>query len=205
MVFGLTFPNIVQSCWNFDQRYSSNKTSTVFEKSFKSLNFESIGTHRKFTVLVHFGIQFTPGKPKILLITKFSGKTTSLAISKKSHYACKIKQKQIFFGPNLGINCPLGPRQRIIRNSDIAYDRTIHLYFLHAKFQLLSICCSQLYLEETTKVFLVQDPIGPNFLFSNSFYFIYFYRAWGVGWGVGVGWEVGSNNSSKQCQIELKF
>ena len=53
-----------------------NKTNTVFQKSFKIFNFGSNGTHPKFTVLVHFGAQFTARKPKILLKTRTSAKTT---------------------------------------------------------------------------------------------------------------------------------
>ena len=83
--------------------------------------------------------------------------------------------KNKLFGPKLGINCDLRPRQRIMRNSHIAYNRTIHLYFLNVKFQLLGICCSRLYLEETRTVFFVQDPIGFNFLFFILFYFISIY------------------------------
>ena len=76
---------------------------TLFKKSFQILNFGSNGMHPKFTVLVHFGTQFIAGKPKILLKTKVSGKTTSLGVSnksqvpEKSHNSCKIK----FLGPNL--------------------------------------------------------------------------------------------------------
>ena len=40
----------------------SNKENTVFEKSFKILNFGSNGMQLKFTVLVHFGKQFTAEK-----------------------------------------------------------------------------------------------------------------------------------------------
>ena len=65
--WALTPPNIVRSCWNFEQRKFSNKTKTVFEKSFKILNFGPNGTHLKFTVLVHFGAQFSTRKPKIFL------------------------------------------------------------------------------------------------------------------------------------------
>ena len=62
--WALAPPNIVQSCWNFDQRLSvSNKTNRVFEKSFKILNFNLNGRHPKFTVLFHFGAQFAAGKP----------------------------------------------------------------------------------------------------------------------------------------------
>ena len=56
-------------------------TNTVFEKSFKILNFGSNGTHLKFTVMFHFRAQFTNAKPKILLKAKLYGKTTSLGIS----------------------------------------------------------------------------------------------------------------------------
>ena len=56
-------------------------TNIVFEKSFKILNFGSNGTHPEFTVLVHFGGQFTAGEPKILLKTKISAKTTFLGVS----------------------------------------------------------------------------------------------------------------------------
>ena len=73
----LTPPNIVWSCWNFEQGYSSNKTNTVFEKFFKILNLDSSEKHPKFTVLVHFGLQVSPGKPKNLPKMKISAKTES--------------------------------------------------------------------------------------------------------------------------------
>ena len=84
----------------------------------------------------------------------------------------------MFLGSKLRLNCPLGPHQRVIRNSDIDYNRTIHLYFLDAKFQLLDICCSWLYREESF------FGSGPNWARFRGF---------------------GGNNSSKKCQIELKF
>ena len=129
----------------------------MFENYFKILNFSSNGTHPKFTVLVHFGAQFTAVKPKILLKTKLSGKTTSLGISKnvsprsqKNHIILvKLSKKKTFFWPKLDLNCPLGSYQRVIRNSHIAYNKAIHLYFLDAKFLFRGICYSRLYLEET--------------------------------------------------------
>ena len=45
----------------------------------------------------------------------------------------------------MDLTCPMGLCQRVIRNPHIAYNRTFHLYFLEAKFQLLGICCSQLW------------------------------------------------------------
>ena len=122
----------------------------------------------KFLVLVHFGAQFTAGKLKILLKTKSSGKPISLGIwksisptsQKKSLFLVKLTKNKRF-GPKFGINYSLRSCQRVIRNSHIAYNRTIYIYFLDAKFQLLGICCSRLYLEEAFS--LVQYPIGPIF------------------------------------------
>ena len=46
-------------------------------------------------------------------------------VSEKSKNSCKIKQKRkFFFGPKLGLNCPLWLRQRVIRNSHIVNNRT---------------------------------------------------------------------------------
>ena len=70
--------NIVWSCWKLWPSVVSDKKNSVFEKSFKILNFGSNGMQQKFTVLVHFGAQFTAGKPKILLKPKISAKTGSL-------------------------------------------------------------------------------------------------------------------------------
>ena len=79
----------------------------MFEKSFKSLNFELNGTHPSFTVLAHFENQFTTGKLKILLEPKISGKTTSLAISnnvsprsQKNHIILVKLSKNIFLDKN---------------------------------------------------------------------------------------------------------
>ena len=132
-------------------------------------------------------------KTKILLKTKISGKLSSLGISnkisprsqKKSHNSCKINQNKLF-GPKLGINCSLRPRQRIIRNSHIAYNMTIHLYFLDAKFHFLDICWR---------------PDWPHFLI---FYFILFHSISFFG-HLGRGGGFRDNNFSKQCQIERKF
>ena len=105
---GLTPPNIVRSCLDFDQRYS-DKTNIVFEKSFKVFNFGSNGMHPKFTVLVDFRAQFTARKLKILLKAKISGKTTSLGTSndvtprsQKSHrILVKLSKNKHFLDPNL--------------------------------------------------------------------------------------------------------
>ena len=89
------------------------KTNTVFGKSFKILSFGSNRTHPKFTVLVHFGVQFTNGrKPKILLNIKIFAKTVSLAIShnlslrlQKNHRILVKSSKKAFFGLKFGLNC----------------------------------------------------------------------------------------------------
>ena len=97
-----------------------------------------------------------PENQKILLKTKSSGKTTSLGIwnnisprSQKNHRIL-VKLSKTNWGSKLGLNYPHGLRQRVIRNAHIIYNRTFHLYLLDAKFQLLGICRSQLYLGETT-------------------------------------------------------
>ena len=71
----------------------------------------------KFTVSVHFGAQFTAGKPKILIKTKISAKTASLGIinnasprSQKNHRILGKLCLKTFFGPKLSLNCHLGSK-----------------------------------------------------------------------------------------------
>ena len=146
----------------------SNKTNIVFQKSFKILNFESNGTHPKFTVLLYFGARFTARKPKILLKTRIFAKTTYILrnikkwkpqFPKKLLYPCKIKQKKkIFFGPTLSLNCPLSLLLKAIINSNISYNTTI---YLDVKFQLLGICRSRIYPEETTTFLWFRTQLDP--------------------------------------------
>ena len=108
-------------------------------------------------------------KTKILLKTKISGKLSSLGISnkisprsqKKSHNSCKINQNKLF-GPKLGINCSLRPRQKII-------------------------CWGPNWPSFIFWIF-VEDPIGPIFLFFILFYFILFLflGVWGGEGGLGT-------------------
>ena len=117
-VFGwaLTPPNIVQSCWNFDQRLSPIR-KTLLKESFEILNFSINRRHPKFTVLVLFRAQFTTGKPKILLKTKIITKTTSLGISnsvrsrtQKNHRILVIlNKKETFVWAQTGSTLPLFP------------------------------------------------------------------------------------------------
>ena len=101
-----------------------------------------------------------------MLKTKISAKTKSLEIpnnvctrSQKGHrILVKLSKNPPYFGPKLGLNYLLGPHHRVIRNSHIAYNRTIYLYFLDSKFQLLGICRSRPYSEEITTFF----GSGPN-------------------------------------------
>ena len=100
----------------------------------------------QLTVLVHLEVQFTTGKSKILLKTKIFAKAVSLVISnnvsprpQKNHrILVKLSNINIF----LNQIATMGLHQSVIRNSHIAYNKTIHLYFLDAKFQLLGICSS---------------------------------------------------------------
>ena len=140
-----------------------NKTNTVLEKSFEILNFSLNGRHVKFTVLFHFAAQCTAGKPKIMLKIKIFTKTGSLRISnsistrsQKNHRVLVKLNKKTFFGPKLGLNCPLWLRQGVIINSHIVYNENIPLHVLGAKFQFLCICSFCLYLEESLRVFGLQ-------------------------------------------------
>ena len=81
----------------------------------------------------------------------------------------------IFRGGDLGLNCSLIPLLNVIINSHLSYYTTIHL---DAKFQLLGICCSRLYLKETISFF----SSGPNWAHFGEF---------------------GGNTSNKECQIEI--
>ena len=54
----------------------------------------------------------------------------------------------------------MGPRQRFIRNSHIAYNRTIHQYYLNAKFHFLGNCRYWLYPEEITTFFWFRIHLG---------------------------------------------
>ena len=100
----------------------SNKTNTLFQKSVKILNFGSNGTYPKFTILVHFGVQFTARKAKMLLNTRISTKTSYILrniklckfqVPEKSHYSCKVKQNKIFLGgEQIGSKLPHGPTSK---------------------------------------------------------------------------------------------
>ena len=89
--------------WEILKR-SSLPVRGVFEKSFKILNFGLNGMHSKFTVLVHFGAQFIPQKPKKLPKTKIYAKTASLGIpnnlsprSQKNYKILVAWNKKFFF------------------------------------------------------------------------------------------------------------
>ena len=94
-----------------------------------------------------------------MLKTQISAKATKFQFPKKSKNYCKIKP---FFGLKLGLNCPPGAVPKVIRNSKVGYNKTIHLYFLGAKFQLLRICRSRLNLEETTTFLWFRIQISQN-------------------------------------------
>ena len=67
--------------------------------------------------------------------------------------------------------------QRVTRNPHLACNRTFHLYFLNAKFQLLGVCRSQFTKKKQLLFwFMTLDPF----------------------------WWVWGNNSNKQLQTELK-
>ena len=103
----------------------SNKKNIVFGKSFKILNFGSNGMRLRFTVLVHFGAQFTDRKPKLLLKPKISAKNASLGIiprSQKNYWILKKLSQKTFFGPKFGLKCHHESKVHHT-NSHIAYHR----------------------------------------------------------------------------------
>ena len=109
------------------------KTKIVCEQSFKIKCLSTNGMYSKFTVLVHFWAQFTPGKQKILPKTKIFPETTFLGLSNHTSPKSKINhkifikiiKKPIFWAQN-GLNCPQGPAQRVNTKSHIAYNGTIY-------------------------------------------------------------------------------
>ena len=134
-LFGVFLAPYLPKYWSILLKWSDvvlKITNTVFQKSFRLFNFGSNGKHPNFTVLVHFGAQFTARKPKILLkiriSTKITCRPTSLGISnnvnlrfQKNHIILvKLSKKQLFFGGGGG-------------------NRTIHLDAM-----FLGICRSQL-------------------------------------------------------------
>ena len=110
---------------------------------------------RHFEFLVHFGTQFTAGKPKILIKTKISGKKNILGVSnnispqvpENNRILAKLNSwAQIY-------KLPPGPHPEILIWPIIGPS-------IYAKFQLLSICWSRLYLEETASFFWFRTPLG---------------------------------------------
>ena len=69
--WAFSLANMTQVCWNFDQRYVFHKTKIDSEQSFKIKCLSGNKTYPKLMILVHFGAQFTPTKPKILTKTIF--------------------------------------------------------------------------------------------------------------------------------------
>ena len=76
---GLFSPKYSSSLLKFGGSYYEKKT--VCEQCFKITCLSTNGTYPKFTVLVHFWAQFTPGKMKILPKTKHFTETKSLGLS----------------------------------------------------------------------------------------------------------------------------
>ena len=114
------------------------------------------GMYLKFTVLVHFWAQYTPGKCKILQKTKIFPKTTSLGLSNNKSPRSHISHRSLIqlikipiFGALNGPKLPPGAGRKghhkfshIIGHIHIlAYNRTIH--------HCLGICRSWPYLLHT--------------------------------------------------------
>ena len=105
---------------------------------FRIISLSGKGTYPKFTVLVYFWAEFNPRKSRILPKTKMSPKYASSGLSnsisarsyKKPRILIQLIKKNFFFGPIMGLNCHLVPAQRVNTNSHLAWNRTIHPWFM---------------------------------------------------------------------------
>ena len=158
----LTTPRIVSSCWNCDQKYSPSRQLQFLKNPSKVWVFAYMeGTQS----LQYWSIRgpIYHGKKKILLKIKISAKIVSLVISnkvsprpQKNHRILVKLSKKTILGLKLPIwGCTKGSSQILT-----VYRKTIHLYFLNAKFQLLCICYSWLYPEETNSFFWFRTQLG---------------------------------------------
>ena len=124
-------------------------------------------------------------KPKILLKTKSSGKTTFLWISNnitlrsQKNLSILVKSIKKNWGPKLGLNFPLGCAKG---SSEILTQPIIGPFICTFWMPSFSFWVFVIlnFTQKKQLFFLVHDPIGSIL--------------------VGLG-----NNSSKQCQIELRF
>lgn len=146
--------------WTFDQRLSPIRKMQCFKIPLKFYILAQMWLTQSSQFGSIFGNKFDDVKLKILLKTKFFSKNYILKNTKgkshvpeKSQNSCKIKQKTPSFWHKLPLNCPLGQHQRVIKIFHLEYNRTIRLYFLDVKFQVLSICRSRLHPEKATTFF----------------------------------------------------
>ena len=113
----------------------------MFEKSFKILKFDSNGMQLKFTVWFTVYCWKTKNIAKNQIFAKIASLGIINNVSPSSQKNQRILEKlslKTFFGPKLGLHCP--PWVKVsLTNSHIAYNWTIHLYFLDVRFQLLCL------------------------------------------------------------------
>ena len=77
----LSWPFLAQIWLEFVENWTRDWIKTMCEQCFKIKCLRTNGTYPKFSVLVHFWAQFTPGKPKIFPKIKIFPETTSLGLS----------------------------------------------------------------------------------------------------------------------------
>ena len=132
--FGAITPtNMVGFCWNFDQSYSSliSKRDVTLLEEFKFSRPQDVPKDFSFGPFLG---PIYPRKTNYFAKKQIFSKNynPSTIIWHKSQVPYKSEnsyinfQKNPFFGPKMGPNCPLGPAQRVNTNSHIAYLRTIH-------------------------------------------------------------------------------
>ena len=148
----------------------SIKINTVFEKSFKVLNFSLNETHPNFTVFVHLGGPIYRWKLKILQKIKIFAKTASFGISnnisprsqKNKRMLVKSTKKKNTFGAKLVLIAPYDRGKWL--SEILAYSiMGPFLQFLVSLFLLFSTLPRR-----NNTLFLVQDSIG-----SISFFFFF--------------------------------
>ena len=86
-------PKHCSNSFKFGPEVVHHETKSVYEQCFKIINISTNGTYPKFSILVHFWAQFTPGKRNIFPKTKFFPQTTSFGLSDDTSPKSQINRR----------------------------------------------------------------------------------------------------------------
>ena len=86
-------PKYCSNSFKFGPEVVHHETKSVYEQCFKIINISTNGTYPKFSILVHFWAQFTPGKRNIFPKTKFFPQTTSFGLSDDTSPKSQINRR----------------------------------------------------------------------------------------------------------------